>query len=362
MTHVSEILDPDNLTAMVIGGYIRKQTNPNRDLWIYNYTPKATFDGMWNNETMTCRGLIVDVDGTVVARPFRKFFNLSQHESPNVPDAPTGKYRVFDKADGSLGIMYPTGNGEAAIATRGSFSGEQALKATAILHAKYQDWLVKFSLMPYHENYTLLFEIIYPENRIVLDYGSTEDLVFLGTVHIPTGRTCFFVDWGWPGPKVECYPVRSFDDLAAENRPNKEGYVLWYHDTDERLKVKHEDYLTLHRLVTNSSTKSVWRLLASGNRDELQLIPQEFRNQVDRCVIQFENQFEDIYDDARDLVDCCCRDTGPAAERRDEALYFKEHAKDRTVLAAAFAILDGKPFIPIIWRSLEPKGSESLWL
>ena len=362
MTSLCDVLDVSSLEEMIAGGYIRKQTSPDGALFILNYTPKATFDGMWNNETMTCRGLIVDVDGRVVARPFRKFWSLPQHESPNVPDAPTGKYRVFDKSDGSLGILHPTPNGEAAIATRGSFTGEQALKATQILHDKYQDWLVYFSLQPLHEHYTLLFEIIYPENRIVLDYGTTEDLVFLGTVHIPSGRTFYALDWGWPGPKVECYPVRSFDDLAADNRPNKEGYVLWFHDTDERLKIKHEDYLALHRLVTNSSTKSVWRALSSGQVDDLAMIPDEFRTQVDRCISDLWCQYEQVVNDADALYCQMILELGFDAERGDIARFFVAHAQSGVEQSICFAMLDHKPISPIVWRSLEPKGSESLWL
>ena len=35
--------------------------------------------------------------------------------------------------------------------------------------------------------YTYLFEIIYPSNRIVVDYGSSRRLVLLAAVHTQTG-------------------------------------------------------------------------------------------------------------------------------------------------------------------------------
>jgi putative RNA ligase len=36
---------------------------------------------------------------------------------------------------------------------------------------------------------TVLVEIVYPANRIVLDYGGLDDLILLGAVDIATGRT-----------------------------------------------------------------------------------------------------------------------------------------------------------------------------
>lgn len=37
---------------------------------MYNYTAKAQYDKLWNEVTLQCRGLILDGDGNVVARPF----------------------------------------------------------------------------------------------------------------------------------------------------------------------------------------------------------------------------------------------------------------------------------------------------
>ena len=60
--------------------------------------------------TLACRGLIVDAaSGVVLARPYPKFFN---HDQPGAPDlrmdAPAD---ITDKSDGSLGVLYPDGDG-----------------------------------------------------------------------------------------------------------------------------------------------------------------------------------------------------------------------------------------------------------
>lgn len=82
-------------------GQIRARRHPERPLIIYNYTEACQYAGAWTPVTTTCRGLIVDdAAGTVLARPYPKFFH---HDQPGAPklrfDAPAV---VTDKVDGSL--------------------------------------------------------------------------------------------------------------------------------------------------------------------------------------------------------------------------------------------------------------------
>ena len=45
------------------------------DIFIYNYSRSCTLEGVWNEATLQCRGIIVDKDYNILARPFEKFFN-----------------------------------------------------------------------------------------------------------------------------------------------------------------------------------------------------------------------------------------------------------------------------------------------
>src|SRR5260370_29373116 len=161
-------MDVRAINQQVDEGYIVKHKHPTADLYIYNYTSKTQFDGYWTPETKACRGLILDEQGLVVARPFEKFFTLEQHPEP----LPVEPFDVFEKLDGSLGILYWI-DAEPFIATRGSFNGEHAERANRILHAKYSGL---FSGLD--RRVTYLFEIIYPQNRIVVDYGE------IGRAHV----------------------------------------------------------------------------------------------------------------------------------------------------------------------------------
>ena len=84
-------LDFGDLDRLLAEHYVREERHPRADLWIYNYTEKATYKRYWTPLTMACRGLILDADRTVVARPFPKFFNLGEHRA----DLPAEPFEVF---------------------------------------------------------------------------------------------------------------------------------------------------------------------------------------------------------------------------------------------------------------------------
>lgn len=76
---IEQLLDTDKLRSHIAEKLVAEQ--PNRtfgNIKIYNYGRKCQFDpNAWDDVTEKTRGLIVDWDdGEVLARPFRKFFNL----------------------------------------------------------------------------------------------------------------------------------------------------------------------------------------------------------------------------------------------------------------------------------------------
>ena len=198
--HVSNLFSIDLLNRMIDEGFVNRQKHPELDLWIYNYSHTCQFSRVWNDVTLQCRGLILDADMNIVSRPFSKFFNLEEHPRSDVRFSKKD-FQVFEKLDGSLGILYPTGT-RYAIATRGSFTSDQALRASMLLQERYVDFVPE-------PGYTYLFEIIYPDNRIVVDYGGVEGLVFLCAVDNVTGANVFeFGGSGdWPGLKAARYDV-----------------------------------------------------------------------------------------------------------------------------------------------------------
>ena len=345
-TRLTDILDATALTDALAAGHVRIQRHPGQPLSIYNYTEACTYGQFWTPVTTTCRGLIVDDrTGTVLARPFAKFFNHNQPEAPTLRlDAPV---TVTDKADGSLGIIYPDPAGGFAVATRGSFASTQAGHATAVLRERYADFVPPAGL-------TVLVEIVYPANRIVLDYGGLDDLVLLGAVEIATGRTHgpeAVPDW--PGPVVERLSHATLAEaLAAPPRDNREGLVVHCRETDQRVKIKYADYLRLHRLVTGLTARSVWDVLVNGGdlAALVEPLPDEFhawvRDVVATLTATVEDQATQIERAYLEIV------TGlpDGWSRREFAQAVRTHP-DRGQL---FLRLDGKDFRPLLWQRVRP--------
>jgi RNA ligase len=317
-------------------GYVRINVHPeDSELWIANYTEKAAYEGYWNNVTLNCRGLIFNAFGTIIARPFPKFFNYGQAGCPEIDlDEPA---IVSDKMDGSLGILYKLDGPDWRIATRGSFTSDQAIHATEILKTKYPDFKPQ-------KSWTYLFEIIYPENRIVCDYAGTDDLVFLGAVH--NNGMSYDSDvgilLGWDGPQAEVFEYQTMRQaLEAEPRPGKEGFVVHFLSTDLRVKIKQEDYIKLHRIVTGLNARSVWQALIDNKVDELiEQIPDEFHDFVRGVQYDIQDKVQDAVDVSFRtfyyIVDDCLPEN---ATKKD----FAEIAKQYSYSWALFNLWDGKP-------------------
>ena len=356
MVQLDELLDVDALNTLIESGHIRVRSHPDDDtLLIYNYTEKAQYEKVWTHETLTCRGLVVR-DGVVVARPWAKFFNYGEH-----PDGAldlTAPVAVTDKQDGSLGIWYVAPDGLPAIATRGSFSSEQAIHATAVLRKQYGDWAPP-------KNVTALFEIVYPENRIVLDYGELDDLVLLGVVHVvdgsPFGPTHPAI--GWPGTRTPTLPALTLADaLALPPRPNAEGVVVRFIEAGLMVKVKQDDYVLLHRLITGLSERSVWEHMSANDGDItglLAAVPDEFHQWVRDRATSIQERFNNISEDAGKEFARTHLDLPFEYTRKDFALA----AADKTHRSLLFLLEDGREdtYNTAIWRQIRPVGRTSMF-
>lgn len=348
--HVSQLFNVDKLDKMLAEGFVSVQTHPSLPLFIYNYTAAAQYAQCWNDVTIQCRGLILDADRNVVARPFPKFFNIEEHSRSDILFS--RPFQVFEKLDGSLGILY---NGN-SIATRGSFTSPQAVKGTEML------W-EQLNFTP-AEGYTYLFEIIYPENRIVVDYGGTEGLIFLCAVHNETGANVFSFgdDRDWPGLSAKRYtiePGTNPRDLKGLQNDLDEGFVLYFPSANKRMKVKFDEYVRLHRIVTGVSTKTIWKALRDGGSlDEiLDRVPDEFYDWVRFTEADLKQNFSDVADKAHKTFTRILDehfDGSPyvALQRRREFAFEALKYRNNKLV---FAMLDDYSLDKMIWDMVEPR-------
>lgn len=354
--YLHDLVDRALLFEMLTTKMISVSDHPSGDYSIYNYTPQAQYSLTWNEATLQCRGLVVSRDGTVIARPFPKFFNYGEHDSA----LPNGTVRVQEKIDGSLGILLDDFPRRLEIATRGSFTSDQALHATELLHRH-----TEFSPRP---DLQYLFEIVYPQNRIVVDYGAIDELFLLDVLDRVSGRSAIPVgavgdDWGvefgWEGPCAEIHPYTSLEQALAVQRDNAEGFVVYWPEADLRLKVKHEEYVRLHKIITGVSARTVWEHLSNDRdlQDLVACVPDEFYDWVMRTEADLLGQFDDHNERLAMEYAKITFDLPPDATRKDFAVAVQKGSNNR---AAMFLYYDSRwdALDQLIWRSIKPAATK----
>ncbi len=288
-------VDISVLQRLVEEGYLTARSHPQADLVIWNYTPRTQFEGHWTPETRMCRGLITTEDGTIKARPWEKFFNVTEQSETGNPALLQRPCEITAKLDGSLGILYWLGD-EPAIATRGSFTSEQALWATDYLHQHY-------ILAGLSRNLTLLFEIVYPQNRVVVDYGQTEALYLIGMRRIEDGHDFphnvladFGRAYGFPVVPRESYATMEALLPLVESATDIEGWVARFED-GFRVKLKTEEYRLFHRVLTQTSARVIWEYLKENRplAGLLERVPDEFYAWVKATAKELAGQYSALH-------------------------------------------------------------------
>ena len=354
-------MNKEILDAYVAEGWLMSQVHPTLPLTIYNYTQKTQYDGHWDEITLACRGLIVDSStGEILVRPIPKFFNYE--EVPNeVPLLDSEYIHVQDKMDGSLGIIFNY-KGEWILSSRGSFTSDQAVKGTEILKSRYR--LDKFV-----SEVAYIVEIIYPENRIVVDYGPEEKLVFLtatvaemGELNWETAKSIFKAS-EIPVEDIVSSSLEKIDSdiyrkLKDKNESNKEGFVLRFYPSNFRCKIKFEDYVRLHRIVTQISSYDIWEhLIASNELPEnfLTNVPDEFYDWVKEVESGLREKFKFIKSLHTAQVNSVIR--SGVEDRKTMAKIFMSIKDDRINSGVLFLMTDKRNPDQKIWQMIKPDYS-----
>jgi RNA ligase len=374
MDYLYDYISPDKLKSHIDAGYIAEQSHPTLPLKILNYTHKTQIDRKWDGITKMCRGLIYDTKSEhIIARPFPKFFNVGE---PGGTSLDTIQRRVKDgyklsireKLDGSLGIFYkytdrPSLTTHYGVATRGSFTSPQAIWATKLLNE-----LVKTRGLAWGNDVTPLAEIIYPENRIVVDYPFS-GLVILtitkNSYHTNELRPRQVREWAaqYGLPVAPLYAGKSVANLHKETRKNFEGYVIELFDGEStlRAKVKLDEYCRLHKIITGWNAKSVWELLRDG-KDYTELLdealPSHFRNWLKAAVTALTSRYYELEKRAIEEFKAAKAELLseiPHPKRKDFALAFKKNEEFQHVF---FNLLDKKNYSDILWDKIRPSADE----
>ena len=343
--------DLEILNKYIEDGLLGCQSHPTLPLKIYNYSRDCQFEKKWDNITLAMRGTVLDDKGVLIAKSYNKFFNTEE-----LPSIPNEEFDVYEKLDGSLGILFNY-NGEWIFASKGSFTSEQAIKGKEIFDRKYGH------IKLYH-TITYIFEIIYPENRIVCHY-SEEDVVLTGAF---VGTTELNVDYYFFDglTRVKKYiGLTDIKQMKSMIKNNQEGFVIKFRNSGVRAKIKGEEYVRLHRLLTNFSNVSIWECLMNKTdfNEFLERVPDEFDTWVksikDKLIGGYktiENKCIDLHNSFKsERPDFIFDNTG----KKEYAMWVKE--QPRQFQPILFSMYDGKDYSETIWRLIRPEYQKPFW-
>lgn len=244
-------------------GVIIKQDN---DLTLLKY---HQFETPRNHLTNQCRGTIVN-DERIVCRGFYRFFNYGEEEA-SVIDWDTAV--VQEKLDGSL-IRFFFYHGWWHIATNGIIDAHDA-DMEGVKYNNFYDLVNDYlesnnlwdELQKFDPDYTYLFELTSPYNRVVVPYKNTT-LTFITRIHNETGKeagnhTNFQSVKEYHIGKDECF--KKVDEMPY----SEEGYVV-KDGNNNRIKVKSPAYVRVHRIKgdTSPTAKHILEMIHSGEHTE----------------------------------------------------------------------------------------------
>lgn len=226
-----------------------------------------------------CRGKIIDLDTKkIVSYPFDKFFNLNEVPETNetlVKSWINESDYVWatDKIDGSTIIVSKYKN-KPLITTNGSFENDQTKWAKELFDEKYPEFLKNIK-----DGYTYIFELVHPENKIVLDYNGEKSLYLLNIRDMNTEKLISLNDvhnvakqYGFPVPEV--YNFKDLDTMVhlahTLSGVNKEGWVIriGVGDCEYMVKLKLDEYFAMHKAFGKIRLGWVYKHLIMGDLDD----------------------------------------------------------------------------------------------
>jgi RNA ligase len=334
---------------------VRKYAHPTLPLIGYTYTFQCEMKNAWNPINRWARGIIFDTSDNLVALPFPKFFNLGQHHETQTYNIPAEPFVSTRKEDGSLIIVFNY-EGEWLTATKGSFASEQALWAADKIRGM-SEWLN--DNVP--DNLTLLFEGIYPANRIVVHYKGAEKLMFLscydriGRYELPQITSIFSAAQIEESKQyfdiVPAFDFEKIEEAVAHAETvtgfEQEGYVLRFMN-GLRVKIKSEDYKRIHRIVSYSTPLSIWEsfdMLKSETeaprvkRKYWEGIPDEFLPNMRKYEEDLRAKYNKILNDiwwARELA--MFKVNGKTPSRKEICIYLKKEYPE--IMSLVISLMD----------------------
>lgn len=270
----------------------------------YQIADSGTFD---NPYALEARGISFDENGAIASRPLHKFFNVGERSSSMLSEIESRPlHGVFEKMDGSMIATCRVGSGF-LMRSKKSFSSGVAKLAQCLVDQSAQ--LTSFCQEITRRNLTAIFELMHPEQRIVV---AVPDISFR-LLHVRDNVTGEYVLLNpshvvhdlieqYHIPQVERHllslPVAQ---QSLEEMTGREGYVYQFENGD-MVKAKSPWYLRLHGVVTFLRRRDVALAALHENLDDIKSALREVGIDIEK-VEQVESELKNDLLDLQSHID-----------------------------------------------------------
>jgi RNA ligase len=235
----------------------------------FDIVDENDINGMIRRE---CRGLIFDVDGNLISRPYHKFFNLNERKETHIDTVGFDLHTVLEKMDGSMIRPIPSEYGF-RLATKAGIT-DVAINAEIFISDKPE--YANFINHCISRNLTPIFEWCSRKNRIVVDYPE-DKLVLTALRSIKNGSYCSYNNLRLLAEHYDIPLVKKWPDNMdiqqlveyVRNLEDEEGIVLRF-DNGHMLKIKAEEYVLRHKSKEQiSQEKNVLEVIIEDKVDDV---------------------------------------------------------------------------------------------
>lgn len=254
---------------------------------------QSKIDTHWTQDNRIYRSSLWNKEGELISAGFPKFFNWGENiQLSPVPTSLKGT-SILEKVDGSLLIVSKYKNNY-ILRTRGVVDARRhenghevellQKKYPKIFESKEQTW-----------NFSILFEWITPNNKIIINYGSDIDFILVGGVYhedysLFTQDKLDYIakENNLKRPKVYLFFTLLEMIEAIKILKNAEGVVVYSNDGQTLHKLKGDWYLSLHHLKSElSSIVKVVDVWLSFNKPSYHEFYQQIHDKFDFEIAEY---------------------------------------------------------------------------
>lgn len=154
-------------------GLISVKKHPEYSIFLYNATEKCYKEHKWDSITMKCRGLILNHNNVIVARPFEKFWNYKDFDIGPQAMRNNESVEIYEKFQGIYLIGFYAPSGEYQLTEQNDFFTDSSYIANTFFKEYYSEFC-------FDEDYTFMFEMV--------NIQGTLNLMLLGAINKETGE------------------------------------------------------------------------------------------------------------------------------------------------------------------------------